>query len=346
MQVVNDLLGITFHDGGHDRVLASQEEVTGRNGELHNFRSETAWDNHDEPDLFKPGRHLLPASDPLSTRRRPLLEGKASRTISCPHSITGYFIKLWMHCGCGHFPGPYKKLPSASSLSLTFTTQSPLGLPTGFPGILLPYGRTAPHSFYSLQGYSILPHSGHVLPYSDYTLLPSFGLSSSMTSMKPQGSLFPSMPGCNIRASVPSAQAGPYPSRMPSSPTTSFIGRLCTPIEEEEEEEELTPVEPQDGLFPGYDISASESTPSAQAGPYPSRTPPSPSTSFIRSLCTLIEEEEEELISVEPQGGLFSGYDVSASVLGAQAGSYRTPSSPSTSFTRRLCTLIEEGEEE
>ncbi|KAG1853188.1 WD40-repeat-containing domain protein [Suillus subalutaceus] len=223
---------------------------------------------------------------------------------------------------------------------------SPLGLPTGFPDILLPYGRTAPHSFYSLQGYSILPHIGHVLPYSDYTLPPSFGLSSSMTSIKPQGSLLPSMPGCNIRASVPSAQARPYPSRMPSSPTTSFIGRLCTPIEEEEEEEELTPVEPQDGLFPGYDISASESTPSAQAGPYPSRTPSSPSTSFIRSLCTLIEEEEEELISVEPQGGLFSGCDVSASVPGAQAGSYRTPSSPSTSFIRRLCTLIEEGEEE
>ncbi|KAG2039155.1 hypothetical protein BDR03DRAFT_1090842 [Suillus americanus] len=191
-----------------------------------------------------------------------------------------------------------------------------------------------------------LPHPAHILPHSDYMLPTSFGLSSSTTFVKPQGSLFPSMPGCNIRASVPSAQAGPYPSRMPSSPSTSFIGRLCTPIEEEEEEpeEEMTSVEPQGGLFPGYDISTS--APSAQDGPYASRTPSSPSTSFIRSLCTL-EEEEEELVSVEPQR-LFPSYDVSASVPSAQAGSYpsRTPSSPSTSFIRRLCTLIEEGEEE
>ncbi|KAG1816785.1 uncharacterized protein BJ212DRAFT_1480640 [Suillus subaureus] len=168
-----------------------------------------------------------------------------------------------------------------------------------------------------------------------------------MTSMKPQSGLFPSLLGCDIRASVPSAQARPHPFRTPSSPNTSFTGRLCTPIEEEEEEES-TSVEPQGGLFLCCDTSAS--VPSAQAGaPSPSRTPSSPSRSFIRSLCTLIEEEDDDgSTSVESQGGLFPGCDTSASVSSAQVGPYqsRTPSSPSPSFIRRLCTLIEEGEEE
>ncbi|KAG1853187.1 hypothetical protein DFJ58DRAFT_789920 [Suillus subalutaceus] len=179
-------------------------------------------------------------------------------------------------------------------------------------------------------------------------LPPSFKSPSSMTSVKPRGGLFPSLLCCDFRVSAPSAQAGPYPSHMLSSPSTSFIGRLCTPIEEEEDEE-LTPVEPQGGLLLGCDISAR--VPSTPVGPYPPRTPSSPSTSFIRSLCTLTEEEDEEdeeLTSVEPQGGLFPRCDTSASVSSAQAGPCpsRTPSSPSTSFIRRLCTLIEEGEEE
>ncbi|KAG1849490.1 hypothetical protein F4604DRAFT_1687386 [Suillus subluteus] len=238
-----------------------------------------------------------------------------------PHSITGHFIKLWMRCGCGHFPGPYKKLPPTSFLSLTFTT------------VTLP-----------------CPLSGYIPSHIDYMLPPSFKSPSSMTSVKPRGGLFPSLLCCDFRVSVPSAQVGPYPSRMLSSPSTSFIGRLCTPIEEEEDEdEELTPVEPQGGLLLCCDINAC--VPSAPVGPYQPRTPSSPSTSFIRSLCTLTEEEDEEvdeLTSVEPQSGLFPGCDTSASVSSAQAGPYpsRTPSSPSTSFIRRLCTLIEEGEEE
>ncbi|KAG2343922.1 hypothetical protein BDR05DRAFT_947989 [Suillus weaverae] len=58
---------------GHDRVLTSKEEATGRKesyttldptGALvtANMWSETAWKNHDESDLFKPERRILPAS--------------------------------------------------------------------------------------------------------------------------------------------------------------------------------------------------------------------------------------------------------------------------------------------
>jgi hypothetical protein len=64
--------------------------------------------------------------------------------------------------------------------------------------------------------------------------------------------------------------------------------------EDEEEEDEWTSMEPQSSLFSGYDINASVPLPTAQAGSYPSHTPSSPSMSFIRSLCTLIEEGEEE----------------------------------------------------
>jgi hypothetical protein len=174
------------------------------------------------------------------------------------------------------------------------------------------------------------------------------------STMLPQGGLC--SPGRNINASVQSARTEPYPSRAPSSPSTSFR-RSCAPIEEEEEEgeEDLTSVEPQGGFFPitpRRDISATMSSP--QTGPYLSSTPSSPSTSFIRCLGTLAEEEDEEeeneWTSMEPQSSLFSGYDINTSVPlpSAQAGPYpsRTPSSPSTSFIRSLCTLIEEGEEE
>jgi hypothetical protein len=193
---------------------------------------------------------------------------------------------------------------------------------------------TTPYS-YSPQGY------------------PSFGLLSSMTFVESQGSLCPGSPGRNINASVQSARAEPYPSCTPSSPRTS-LWRSCVPIEEEEEEDS-TSMEPQSGLFPvtpRRDISASMSNP--QTGPYLSCTPSSPSTSFIRCLGTLAEEEDDddddEWTSMEPQSSLFSGYDINASVPlpSAQAGPHlnRTPSSPSTSFIRRLCTLIEVGEEE
>ncbi|KAG2343923.1 hypothetical protein BDR05DRAFT_962574 [Suillus weaverae] len=170
-----------------------------------------------------------------------------------------------------------------------YVAHSPLGLPTTFPSILLPQGYTAPHYFYLPQGHSTLLPGGYIPPYNDHMLHPSFGLSSSMTSVEPQGSLFPGLPGCDTTVSVPSAQATPYPSRAPSLASTSFIRRLCTPIEEEEEE--LTSVEPQGGLFLHCNISTS--VPSAQAGPYPSRMPSSLSTSFIGHSCTHIEEGEE-----------------------------------------------------
>lgn len=172
-------------------------------------------------------------------------------------------------------------------------------------------------------------------------------------TMLPQGDLC--SPGRNINASVQSARTEPYPSRAPSSPSTSFR-RSCASIEEEEEgEEDLTSMQPQGGFFPitpRRDISATMS--SFQTEPYLSRTPSSPSTSFIRCLGTLAEEEDEEeedeWTSMEPQCSLFSGYNINTSVPlpSAQAGPYpsRTPSSPSTSFIRSLCTLIEEGEEE
>ncbi|KAG2343908.1 hypothetical protein BDR05DRAFT_962552 [Suillus weaverae] len=165
-----------------------------------------------------------------------------------------------------------------------YLVDSPLGLPTTFPSILLPQGITGPHYFYSPQGHSTLLPGSYIPPCNDYMLPPSFGLSSSMSSVEPQGSLFPS----DITTSVPSAQAGPYPSRAPSPASTPFIGRSCTPIEEEEE---LTSVEPRGGLFLGCDISAS--VPSAQAGPYPSHMPSSLSTSFIGRSCAPIEEGEE-----------------------------------------------------
>ncbi|KIK44099.1 hypothetical protein CY34DRAFT_106127 [Suillus luteus UH-Slu-Lm8-n1] len=140
---------------------------------------------------------------------------------------------------------------------------------------------------YSPQGYSTLPPSKYI--------------------MSPQNS-----PGRNINASVQIARAEPYPSRTPSSPRTSFR-RSCVPIEEEEDS---TSMEPQGGLFPitpRRNISASMSSP--QTGPHLSRTPPSPSTSFIRCLGTLAEEEDEEeedeWTSMEPQRSLFSGYDIS-----------------------------------
>ncbi|KAG1767380.1 hypothetical protein EV702DRAFT_1050390 [Suillus placidus] len=170
-----------------------------------------------------------------------------------------------------------------------YVAHSPLGLPTTFPSILLPQGHTGPHYFYSPQGHSTLLPGSYIPPRNDYMLPPSLGLSSSMSSVDPQGSLFPGLPGCDTTASVPSAQATPYPSRAPSLASTSFIGRSCTPIEEEEEE--LTSVEPQGGLFPHCDISAS--VPSAQAGPYPSHTPSFLSTSFFGRSCAPIEEGEE-----------------------------------------------------
>lgn len=127
-------------------------------------------------------------------------------------------------------------------------------------------------------------------------------------TMLPQGDLC--SPGRNINASVQSARTEPYPSRAPSSPSTSFR-RSCASIEEEEEgEEDLTSMQPQGGFFPitpRRDISATMS--SFQTGPYLSRTPSSPSTSFIRCLGTLAEEEDEEeedeWTSMEPQCSLF-----------------------------------------
>lgn len=115
-------------------------------------------------------------------------------------------------------------------------------------------------------------------------------------SMEPQGGLFPITPRRDITASMPSPQTGPYLFHTPSSPSTSFIRCLGTLAEEEDEEEEdeWTSMEPQSSLFSGYDINASVPLPSAQVGSYPSRTTSSPSTSFIRCLCTLIEEGEEE----------------------------------------------------
>ncbi|KAG2078557.1 hypothetical protein BDR04DRAFT_1112730 [Suillus decipiens] len=77
---------------------------------------------------------------------------------------------------------------------------------------------------------------------------------------------------------------------------------LCTPIKEEDEEEELSSMESQGGLLLSCDISAS-SVPSAQAGHFPSHIPLSPSTPFIRHLSTLIQEGEEEEAVKESEDG-------------------------------------------
>jgi hypothetical protein len=109
--------------------------------------------------------------------------------------------------------------------------------------------------------------------------------------MEPQGGLFPITPRRDISASMPSPQTGPYLSRTLSSLSTRCSGTLAEE-EDEEEEDEWTSMEPQSKLFLGYGINASVPLPSAQGGPYLSRTPSSPSTSFIGRLCTLIEEGE------------------------------------------------------
>ncbi|KAG2112918.1 hypothetical protein BD769DRAFT_1391757 [Suillus cothurnatus] len=219
---------------------------------------------------FKQERHLLPASKVPSTGRN---------------------LKMWTH-----------KAPICIFSILNFHHPSllPLGLPTGFPNILLSQGHTVLHSFHLLQACSTLPPSDYIPPH---TIKEEEEEEEELTSMESQGSLFM---GCNISTSVPSAQAGPYQLHTPSSPSTSFIRSLCTLIEDEEEEEELTTVELQGGLFSGCNISTFVS--STQARPYLSHALSFPSSSFIRKkskdekalygFITLIESSGNAIVDV------------------------------------------------
>ncbi|KIK36929.1 hypothetical protein CY34DRAFT_777419 [Suillus luteus UH-Slu-Lm8-n1] len=172
----------------------------------------------------------------------------------------------------------------------------------------------------------------------------------SYSTLPPQGGLCLSSPGHNINTSVQNARTESYPSRAPSSQSTSFRGS-CAPIEEEEEEERrrLNFRGATGWLFPDHAASRHQRDHAKPSDWTLSSTPSFPSTSFIRRLGTLAREEDE-WISMEPQSSLFSACDINASVPlpSAQAGPYPscTPSPPSTSFIRSLCTLFEEGEEE
>ncbi|KAG1816779.1 uncharacterized protein BJ212DRAFT_1480635 [Suillus subaureus] len=80
-----------------------------------------------------------------------------------------------------------------------------------------------------------LPHPPSYLAFTLQFYHSNFGLSYSTTAVEPHGGLDndwtpPSSPSCSLDAFVPSA--GPYPSRIPSLPNTSFNSRSCAPTED------------------------------------------------------------------------------------------------------------------